>query len=77
MRQAFAKSPAALTPIEASPGTNLLAPYQLLRKLATAIAVELQSRKNGLNAFLYEEWPYSCRFRHQTAQHIIIYCCNF
>jgi hypothetical protein len=48
------------------------------------LAVQLQTGKNGFNAFLYKvRVPSvlsplcSCGFGHQTAKHIIIHCRNF
>jgi hypothetical protein len=49
-----------------------------------ALAVQIQTGKNGFSAFLYQARVpsvlsplYSCGFGHQTAKHIIIHCRNF
>jgi hypothetical protein len=79
-----AKSPAPSTSIEAPPSTGMLALHQLLQKPETALAVKMQTGKNGFNAFFYQacvpsvQSPLcSCGFGHQTAKHIIIHCRNF
>jgi hypothetical protein len=84
MWQASAKSPAPSTSIDAPPSTDVLALDQLLQKLETALAVQLQTGKNGFNAFLYQARVpsvisplCSCGLSPQTAKHIIIYCRNF
>jgi hypothetical protein len=78
-----AKSPAPSTSIEAPPSTDVLALNQLLRKLETALAVQLQTGKNGFRAFLYQAHVpsvtsplCSCGRAYQTAKHNIIHCCN-
>jgi hypothetical protein len=84
MWQALAKSPAPSTSIEAPPSTNVLALHQLLQKPKTALAVQLQTGKDSLNAFLYHARVpsvfsplRSSGFSHQTAKPIIIHCHNF
>jgi hypothetical protein len=83
MWRASGKSPAPSISFEAPPSTDVLALYQQLRKLETALGVQLQTGK-GFNAFLYQACVpsvisplCSCGFGHQTAKHIIIHCCNF
>ncbi len=84
MWQASAKSPAPSTSIEAPPSTDVLALHQHLQKPETALAVQLQTEKNGFNAFLYQARApsvlsplCSCGLGHQTVKRIIIHCRNF
>ncbi len=84
MWQASAKSLASLTSTEAPPSTDFLALHQLLQKSEMALAVQLQTRRNGLNDFSYQARVTfilsplcSCGLDHQTAKHIIIHCHDF
>jgi hypothetical protein len=52
MGQASAPSPAPSTSVKAPPGTDVLALHQLLLMPETVLAVQLQTGKNGFNAFL-------------------------
>jgi hypothetical protein len=51
--QASAPHPANLTSIKAPPGTDGLALHQHLQMPESSLAVQLQTGKNGFNAFLY------------------------
>jgi hypothetical protein len=84
MWQASAPSPALSTSIDAPPGTDVLALPQPLQMPESALAVQLPTGKNDLNAFLYQAHVpsvlcplCSCGFGHQTAKHNIIHCRNF
>jgi hypothetical protein len=63
---------------------DVLALCQHLQMLGMALAVQVQMRKNGFKAFLYQAGMpsvpsslCSCGRGHQTAKHIIIHGCNF
>jgi tubulin alpha len=61
-----------------------LALHQHLQKLESSLTVQLRTRKNGFNTFLYQARVptvpsplCSCGRGSQTVKHIIIHCRNF
>jgi hypothetical protein len=84
MWQAWAKSAAPSTSIEAPPSKFALALFQLVLWLEKVFAVELQRRKSCSIAILYQACMTSvqsplCSYGlgHQTAKHMLIHSRNF
>jgi hypothetical protein len=76
-----AKSPPNADLIEAPPGTDVLKLHEGLRKAESSLAIQLRTRTNGLDAFLFQARVpsvpsplCSCGRGRQTARHVLIFC---
>ncbi len=79
--QSSAKSPPNPNSVEAPPETDVLKLHEGLRKAESSLAIQLRTRTNVLDAFLFQakvpsvSSPLcSCGRRRQTAKHVLIFC---
>ncbi len=79
--QSSAKSPLNSNSVEAPPGTNVFKLHEGLWKADSSLAIQLRTRTNGLDTFLFQarvpsvSSPLcSCGRGQQTAKHVLIFC---